>query len=272
MSLNFGELAFREGRAQPGEIHGWDAAGVIIQPAADGSGPPTGTRVVTFDWKGAWAELRAVDTTELAVVSDSVDLGAAAALPVAGVTALRALRRLGPVAGRRVLITGASGGVGRFAVQLAVRAGAEVVALVGHRGRAEGLDKLGVAEIVVDLDHVTTPVYGVLDNVGGPYLAKAFGLLEEDGAAMSIGMASREPTTIDFETERHRGRNKRLECFVIGGGLGDDLAYLIGLLAQGEIDPQIGWRGGWDRAADAAEALLSRRVAGKAVLDVLPET
>jgi NADPH:quinone reductase-like Zn-dependent oxidoreductase len=59
---------------------------------------------------------------------------------------------------------------------------------------------------------------------------------------------------------------------VIGGGLGDDLAYLIGLLAQGEIDPQIGWRGGWDRAADAAEALLSRRVAGKAVLDVLPET
>jgi NADPH:quinone reductase-like Zn-dependent oxidoreductase len=199
-------------------------------------------------------------------------MGAAAALPVAGVTALRALRRLGPVAGRRVLVTGASGGVGRFAVQLAVRAGAEVVALVGHAGRAEGLDQLGVAEVVVDLDHVAAPVFGVLDNVGGPYLAKAFGLLDEGGAAISIGMASREPTTIDFETERHRGRNKRLECFVIGGRLGDDLAYLSGLLTNEEIDPQIGWRSGWDRASEAAEALLSRRVHGKAVLDVLPQT
>jgi NADPH:quinone reductase-like Zn-dependent oxidoreductase len=85
-------------------------------------------------------------------------------------------------------------------------------------------------------------------------------------------MASGEPTTIDFEKERHRGRNKRLECFVIGGRLGDDLAYLTGLLAEGEIDPQIGWRSGWHRAAEAAEALLSRQVAGKAVLDVLPET
>ena len=96
-----------------------------------------GARVVTFGWAAGWAELRAVDTGELAVLPDGVDHDAAAALPVAGVTALRALRRLGPVLGRRVLITGASGGVGRFAVQLAARAGAHVVAAAG-RSAARG--------------------------------------------------------------------------------------------------------------------------------------
>ncbi|WP_433237873.1 hypothetical protein ACQPYK_29760 [Streptosporangium sp. CA-135522] len=69
-----------------------------------------GSRVVTFGWSGAWARLRAVDTENLAVVPESVDLGAASALPVAGVSALQAVRRLGSVLGRRALVTGASAG------------------------------------------------------------------------------------------------------------------------------------------------------------------
>ncbi|HET6259246.1 MAG TPA: hypothetical protein VFE39_11400 [Pseudonocardia sp.] len=73
------------------------------------------------------------------MVPDEVDLGAAAAVPVAGVTALRALRRLGFLTGRRVLITGASGGVGGYAVQLAASAGAHVIASVGSAARGEGL-------------------------------------------------------------------------------------------------------------------------------------
>jgi NADPH:quinone reductase-like Zn-dependent oxidoreductase len=113
-----------------------------------------------------------------------------------------------------------------------------------------------------------SPVFGVLDTVGGSQLAEAFGLLEDGGVAESIGMASREPTVIDFEQERQTGRNKRLECFVIGAGLGDDLAYLVLLLERGAIDPQIGWRSSWERAPEAAAALLARRVPGKAVLDL----
>lgn len=268
VSLNFGELAFRSGRAQPDEIHGWDAAGIVLEPAADGSGPSAGTRVVTFGWSAGWAERRAVDATELAVVARSVDLGAAAALPVAGVTALRALRRLGPIVGRRVLVTGASGGVGRFAVQLAARAGAEVVASVGSAARGEGLEALGATEVVVGLQNMATAVFGVLDNVGGTQLAEAFGFLEEGGSLQSIGMASGEPTVIDFEHERLKGRNKRIECVVFGASVGDDLAYLVRLVERGSLDPQIGWRGPWDRAAEAAEALLGRRVPGKAILDV----
>lgn len=266
VSLNFGEIAFRSAQAR--HVPGWDAAGVIVREAADGSGPAVGTRVVTFGWSGAWAELRAVDTAELAVVPENLDLGLAAALPVAGVTALQAVRRLGQVKGRRVLVTGASGGVGRFAVQLAARAGAHVIASVGSPARAEGLRDLGAAEIVFGSGNVKGKVYGVLDHVGGQQLAEAFYRLEDDGVVQAVGRASREPTVIDFELAGTRSQRGRIENFNVSTPMGDDLAHLVGLLAAGELSVQVGWRGPWEKAAQAAEALLSRRVAGKAVLDL----
>lgn len=199
------------------------------------------------------------------------DLGDAAALPVAAGTALRAVRALGSVLGRRVLVTGASGGVGGFAVQLAARAGAHVVASVGGVARGEGLRERGAAEVVVGLDGAG-PLHGVIDNVGGPLLAEAFALLGDGGIALSVGKASGRATEIDFEAERLRGGNRRLEPFTIGDGLGPDLAYLVGLLAEGGLDPQVGWRGTWDRADEAIRALLGRQVRGKAVLEVLQES
>lgn len=268
ISLNFGELAYRSPRTRPGYVSGWDAAGVIRQPAADGSGPAAGTRVVSFGWGGAWAELRAVDTSELAVVPDSVDMGAASALPVAGVTALQACRRLGSVLGRRVLITGASGGVGRFAVQLAALAGAHVIASVGSEARAEGLRELGADEIVLGPDKLSAPVYGVLDNVGGDQLAAAFDRLEDDGVVQAIGKASGEPTVIDFERARTASARGRLENFNVGTPFGNDLAYLLRMLETGRLDPQVGWRGPWTEVAEAADALLGRRIQGKAVLEL----
>jgi len=267
-ALNFGEVHFIDRMRKPGEVPGWDAAGVIAQAAADGSGPPVGARVVGFNGAGGWAQRRSVPTENLAVLPDSVDFGPAAALPVAGVTALQALRRLGPVVGRRVLVTGASGGVGRFAVQLAARAGAHVIAAVGSEARGAGLRELGAAEVVVGLADVTEPVFGVLDNVGGQLLAEAFSLVADGGSAQSIGMASNQPTTIDFEAERLSGARKRLEPFTVRTPFAPDLGYLVELLAAGEIDPQIGLRTSWADVSDAAEALLDRRVAGKAVLDV----
>jgi NADPH:quinone reductase-like Zn-dependent oxidoreductase len=273
-SVNFVDVAFAREQARPGEVPGMDAAGVVVAAAADGSGPPIGARVVTFGWdRGAWAQRRAVDTVELAVVPESVDLGAASALPGAGVTALRALRQLGPLLGRRVLITGASGGVGRYAVQLAARAGAYVIASVGTPARGTGLRELGADEVVTDLAQITEPVHGVLDNVGGELLARAYGLLAAGGCAQSVGMASLAPTTIDFERERQRGGRRRLEVFTVGNpefgpGFGTDLAYLVDLVARRRLDPQVGWRGSWRRVAEAADALLGRRVPGKAVLEI----
>jgi NADPH:quinone reductase-like Zn-dependent oxidoreductase len=267
-ALSFGEVHFIDRMRKPGEVPGWDAAGVVLQAAADGSGPPVGGRVVGFHGAGGWAQRRAVPTENLAILPDSVEFGPAAALPVAGVTALQALRRLGPVVGRRVLITGASGGVGRFAVQLAARAGAHVIAAVGSEARGSGLRELGAAEVVVGLADVRKPVFGVLDNVGGQLLAEAFSLVDDGGSVQSIGMASNLPTTIDFEAERQFGVQKRLEPFTVRTPFAPDLAYLVELLAAGEIDPQIGLRASWEDVAEAAEVLLDRRVAGKAVLDV----
>jgi NADPH:quinone reductase len=81
-------------------------------------------------------------------------------------------------------------------------------------------------------------------------------------------MASNQPTTIDFEAERLSGVQKSLEPFTVRTPFRPDLGYLVELLAAGEIDPQIGLRSSWNEVSDAAEALLARRVAGKAVLDV----
>ncbi len=268
IALNFGEIHWIENARQPGEVPGWDSAGIVSQAAADGSGPPVGSRVVAFHWAGGWAQRRAAASSNVAVLPDSVEFSDAAALPVAGVTALQAIRALGPVVGRRVLITGASGGVGRFAVQLAVRAGAHVIAAVGSAARGAGLVELGAAEVVVGLDDIDEPVFGVLDGVGGPLLAQAFSLLGEGGSAQSIGMASGQPTTIDFEVERGTSVRKRLEPFNVRVPFGPDLEYLLELLANGQLDPQIGLRDSWDNVTSAAAALLSRQVAGKVVLEV----
>lgn len=268
IALNFGEIHWIANARQPGEVPGWDAAGVVLKAAVDGSGPPVGSRVVAFHWAGGWAQRRVAPSSNVAVVPDSVDLATAAALPVAGVTALQAIRALGPVVGRRVLITGASGGVGRFAVQLAARAGAHVIAAVGSAARGAGLVELGATEVVVGLDDVAEPVFGVLDNVGGPLLAQAFSLVGEGGSVQSIGMASGQPTTIDFEAERQFSVRKRLEPFNVRVPFGTDLEYLVELVAKGQLDSQIGLRDSWDNVTAAASKLLDRQIAGKAVLDV----
>ncbi|MEQ7125691.1 zinc-binding dehydrogenase [Actinopolymorpha sp. B11F2] len=266
-SLNCGELAYARGAAEEGTVLGWDTAGVVRRGAGDGSGPAVGTRVVGFAGSGGWAERRALDSADVAVVPDDVELGAAVTLPVAGGTALRALRRLGFVAGERVLVTGASGGVGRFAVQIAALAGAHVIASVGSPERGEGLAELGAAEVVVGLDAIDEPLFGVIDNVGGPQLVQAFGLLGEGGSIQSIGGTSGEPAV--FAPYGTVGLYRKIEAFDNTlGDMGRHLAPLLRWLAAGKLDPQIGWRGDWSRAGEAVELLIGRKLPGKAVLEI----
>src|SRR5947209_13441847 len=147
VSLNRGEVRALES-AEPGWRPGWDVAGVVAAGAAAGSGPKEGARVVGLVGSGAWAERVAVSAQMLAELPDEVSFEAAATLPVAGLTARKAVEMC-VVDGKRVAITGAAGGVGRFAVQLAAQNGADVTAVVGRAERAEGLAELGAADVVV---------------------------------------------------------------------------------------------------------------------------
>jgi NADPH2:quinone reductase len=90
VSLNRGETRTALSAAADGWRPGWDLAGVVEHAAADGSGPPAGTRVVGLVPAGAWAERVAVSTQALATLPDMVSFAQAATLPVAGLTALPA--------------------------------------------------------------------------------------------------------------------------------------------------------------------------------------
>ncbi|MGW2150505.1 zinc-binding dehydrogenase [Nonomuraea bangladeshensis] len=92
--------------------------------------------------------------------------------------------------------------------------------------------------------------------------------MEDDGVVMAVGRAVRKPSVIDFELAGTRSARGRIENFNVTTPFGPDLAHLVGLLAAGELDAQVGWRGPWDKASEAADALLARRVAGKTVLEV----
>src|SRR4029434_10569922 len=151
ISLNRGETR-RAMEAANGWCPGWDLAGVVVQAAADGSGPPTGARVVGFLRSGAWAESVVVPTNALAELPDAVSFAQAATLPVAGLTALYALAKRGLLLHRRVCITGATGGVGDFAIQLAHLAGAQVIAQVRRPAQVAVVKQIGADNVVIGED------------------------------------------------------------------------------------------------------------------------
>src|SRR5438128_9032805 len=142
ISLNRGEVR-RAGMAAAGWRPGWDLAGELERAAADGSGPRAGARVVGMLGEGAWAERVAVPTHALAELPEKVTFSQAATFPVAGLTALYALAKGGLLLDRRVLVTGATGGVGDFAVQLARLAGAHVTASARRAEPVAALRALG---------------------------------------------------------------------------------------------------------------------------------
>jgi NADPH2:quinone reductase len=270
VSLNRGDLNdAKSGRVPAGSVLGSDVAGVVVRAAAGGEGPPVGTRVVALAC-GAFAKKVAVDVDALAVVPDEVDLAEAATLPVAGLAALQALRAgtlETPVKGARVLITGASGGVGRLAVQLATYGGAHVIAVTSDTDRAAELTDLGAAQVVGGLAEVDEPVDLVLDTVGGAQLVASWALLAPGGSVQCVGWSSGEPAT--FPPYATVGPAKSLTSFLITAPVGPDLATLVRLLAEGRLQVKISWRGPLARIADAVKAMSESGINGKAVLDVV---
>jgi NADPH:quinone reductase len=271
VSLNRGEvssLATSDEGAQPG----WDIAGEVLAAAVDGSGPGAGKRVVGLAASAGWAQRVAVRTDMLATLPAAVDDAAASALPVAGLTAWRALNLPEQLTERRVLVTGAAGGVGHFAVQLANRLGASVTGVVGSEARAAALRELCAIDVSIGM-----PDEGefdlILESVGGQSLARALALVARRGWIVSYGVSSREPSAIDIGPFFRKG-GTRLYGLLIFEELAHhrsgarDLGILIDWMARDALRPQIGLDVGWRDANRAIQALMAREVHGKAVLRI----
>jgi NADPH:quinone reductase-like Zn-dependent oxidoreductase len=269
-SLNRGEtrqLAAKE----PGSVTGWDLAGVVKEAARDGSGPRQGARVVGLMRASAWAELAAVGTDWLAELPDGISFEQASALPVAALTALRALEHGGFVLGKQVLITGASGGVGRFAVQLAKLAGAHVTG-VAHR--QDGLRELGADELIEEIDR-DGPEYDVIvDAVGGQVLGSALRRVRSGGVVVNFAATTDDPVSYPTRELFGRAPGARLYGLFVFDELehtrtgASDLRRLAELVAEGRLDPQIDRTLSWQQSGQAIEALLDRKINGKAVLTI----
>ncbi|MGH2636964.1 MAG: zinc-binding dehydrogenase [Actinomycetota bacterium] len=274
VSLNRGECSTLRS-AVDGWRPGWDLAGVVTRPAAEGGGPGLGARVVGWVNGGAWAERAAVRNDHLAEIPDDLSFETASTLPVAGLTAVGVLAVTGSLLGRRVAITGAAGGVGRFAIQLAHMAGAHVTAIVGRPERGEGLTALGADEVLVGLAAEGEPFDLVVESVGGASLAAAIARLAFDGVIVSFGNSSNELATFDPRVFYRKGAPTLLGYFVthelIRARIGTSrLAALAGLVAEGRLESRVDLLLPWGDAASAIDALMERRVNGKAVLTIGP--
>ncbi|MEV7276920.1 NADP-dependent oxidoreductase [Streptomyces sp. NPDC093111] len=217
------------GGLRPPFVLGTDFAGRLLDPAGD---LPAGARVAGFmPWfdeltgEGTYAEVVRVDPAWLAPLPEDVDFTVAASVPLAAITARQGLAKLALPEGSTLLVTGASGVVGRFAVQLAAAAGLRVVG-VSYEGDEHELKVLGAqhvvprgdpAKVLADvLAYAPERVDGVFDGalLGTPVLAA----LKDGGRFVSLA-ADRTPTAErDIEVHTVVGR--------------PDAAALTGILEQ----------------------------------------
>ena len=266
-SVNRGETFLLED-PPAGWRPGKDVAGRVVRAAPDGTGPVSGTRVVGHPPSRGWAERVAVRASALAELPDEVATATAAALPLAGLTALRLLRAAGPLIGRRLLVTGASGGVGHYVTELAIASGAEVTAVSASRERGARLAALG-AILVTDPAEAPGRYDVVLESVGGRSLAAARRKARTSGTVLWFGQAGRTPATIDFFDWIDDTAGAPIVAFHYQRpDFADDrdLATLVRLTAAGRLHPEIGTLLPWEHTPEVIEAVRQRRLRGNAVL------
>jgi NADPH2:quinone reductase len=271
VSINRGELRLLASRPS-GWRPGQDIAGVVTRAAVDGSGPPVGSRVVAMVDQAGWAERVGVPAARMAVLPESVSFAQAATLPVAGLTALRTLRLGGLLLGRSVLVTGATGGVGHFAVQLAARSGAHVTAISRNPERGKSLLQAGDVVITSDMGALAGPFDLILESVGGDSLTTALRLVGRDGTLAVFGNTAGESATVSFPGFAGHAHAKLYAFFIYESGepptFGADLTTLANEIAAGRLHPQVGLEASWRDPLGALEALRQRRLEGKAVLTI----
>jgi NADPH:quinone reductase-like Zn-dependent oxidoreductase len=277
ISLNRGEVRRAVLQGEAGWRPGWDFVGVVERAAADGGGPAVGKRVVGMLESGAWASRLLAPAHALAELPDGVSDAAAATLPVAGLTALHALRKGGLLLGRKVLVDGATGGVGHLAVQLAAASGALVCAHVRRPEQRAVLAPWCGERVAVGPDLAAAaplgPFHLVLDSVGGPTLRAALAMLAEQGTCVHFGASDRDEVAFDSRAFFRIG-GAQLYGLILFHELrrvepaSEGLALLADLVRRGVLRPQVEVEAPWTEIGEVARRLLDRDFLGKAVLRI----
>src|SRR4051812_17142818 len=251
------------GGKEPPYVAGREAAGTVVEcgPGVDGLVP--GDAVFAFfGWfadPGGHAEHLVVPASMVARRPVTVPLIEAAAVPLAGLTALQALRVLDVPPGKRLLVTAGAGGVGHFAVQLGALRGLEVVATAGPANH-DFVRALGASEVIdyhaPDATERVAGISYVLDAVGGDNIGAYQNVLAENARIVAVaGLPSDVRAGIAATAIRCRPS-------------GEDLAELANFLAEGELSATVQEVFPLARAADAHVLLEGGHVRGKLVIQI----
>jgi NADPH:quinone reductase len=196
----------------------------------------------------------------------------AACLPVAGITAFRTLALGGFPVGNSVLVTGASGGVGHLAVQVARSAQMTVTGLI-RNPEANSEAVAACDRVIRDIEEADGPYDHILDGVGGAVLTRCLEVVAPHGMVVSYASTLLDPATLGPRWfGAHLGAT--LRSFLIFDELrytrsaASDLSSLCALIAGGKLKTHIDVRADWSRAGELARDLLERRVTGKVVLSI----
>ncbi|GAB2862663.1 zinc-binding dehydrogenase [Actinoallomurus bryophytorum] len=259
---------------QPPLIPGNGVGGVIVAAGSSSEEPLVGKRVVTgTGGAGGYAELAAVNAASVIEVPADVPTDDAVALLADGRTALMIIDAAGIKPGDRVLVEAAAGGVGSLLVQLAVAAGANVVAVAGGPRKVALARELGAGEAIDYLEPGWAEAVGrvdvVLDGVGGAIAEAAFDLLDRDGRMISFGFSSAADwPDVSEQAATERGVRVRRGVF----GKPDEQirrsTEALALAAAARLRPVIGQRFPLERADDAHRVMESRAAVGKTLLTV----
>jgi len=272
-SLNQGEVRTAMA-ATTSYIPGWDFAGIIIKAASNGKSPKEGTRVFGFVPQGAWAEYIVAAGWQMATTPDELSDAQAASLPVAAGTAVTCMEAVGSLLNRRVLITGAAGGVGRILCQLTNMDGAKVFAVSRRPDLKQQLENDGVVPQAVFTTIEEAKAAGkydvVFDSIGGHVLAVALSMLTASSTCVNFGNSSRQPTTFNVRSAEWPFHRKQL--IFLGPEVPADctavFAKMAGLVKQKHLHTPIDKELPWTSISEACELLVQQQVNGKIVLTI----
>jgi len=276
ISLNRGETRRALTTSVTGTRPGWDFTGIVEDTNGVEGAPLAGTRVVGLLVIGSWCERLHVPLSSISVIPEGITDAQAACLPLAGLTALHALRKGGFLLGKKVLINGASGGVGQMAIQLAASAGALVYSHIRQASQKKLVEEWSTGAVVIgeslDAAKQHGPFDFILDSLGGSALTAALGMLKKNGTCITIGASESSSVTFDSNVLFFSSPGASLQSMVVfdeiaaTGSMSDDLAILMGLVKKGRLKINIGAEEAWTEISTVAKALIERKFNGKAVL------